>query len=811
MATPSPAPRKPAFQFDMSQEAAEKNFCILAKYSFDVEKALAAQHGTPMAYGSEFRPPQVLERVFGHHPLWYRMKPLLTGGSNWPLLSLSTEDRAEDIHQALAFGNHKGATSQPKLLKELVTKDITHGYAMTLPLSKLRRVPGAILAPMNIMRQDTIDAAGNIVDKDRLTHDQSFGWDTGGSVNSRVKKDLLLPCKFGRSLGRFINWVVAARRKYPTCRILASKVDFKSAYRRCHLNANIALQTCTQLPEDNLAIMALRLTFGGTPCPYEWCVISESICDLATTIMQHDDWDPATLHAPQPELVPLPKYVEEDVPLAVGRELVVDIPVNPRGVGECYIDDLVGATVEIPESNHADRLSQGFLLAIAIAARELNPNEPIPREEMAALAKLLAEAGPDERKIILGWQFDFRRLLASLPMNKFVAWTEAFTNIISEGSTTAKQLEENIGRLVHLGRIIPAVFHFLSRLRTLQRRAENRRRIKLTDDCRKDLKLMLKFLAIARRGVDLNLVAYLMPTEIYRSDSCPHGLGGYTHRGWAWRFKIPAHLLFRASNNLLEHIASVITVWVELLAGRLSKGACCLSMTDSSTSEGWTHRSNFEEDDDEPVQAQVRRDVARDHSWRLLEAGVKDYSQWFPGAENDVADSLSRDFDRSNSDLVKILRSTVPQQLPQDFKIVPLPSVIVSWLTSLLWKLPAKPQLQEVHTRGKLGRGIGGPSTVTPLDSTTSSSTTSPVDSASDSWLPSPWLSATHGFRQTVMTPWLKRQSELPSAIYLRPSGSTSVLTPPRTPTASLDGFYHDSTELSRIPTRLRPNKRHFQ
>jgi hypothetical protein len=46
------------------------------------------------------------------------------------------------------------------------------------------------------------------------------------------------------------------------------------------------------------------------------------------------------------------------------------------------------------------------------------------------------------------------------------------------------------------------------------------------------------------------------------------GLGSYTHLGWVWRFRIPPHLLFRASNNLLKHMASVITVWLEILAGR---------------------------------------------------------------------------------------------------------------------------------------------------------------------------------------------------------------------------------------------------
>jgi len=61
--------------------------------------------------------------------------------------------------------------------------------------------------------------------------------------------------------------------------------------------------------------------------------------------------------------------------------------------------------------------------------------------------------------------------------------------------------------------------------------------------------------------------------------------------------------------------------------------------------------------------------------------GIKDYSQWFPGRENDVADALSRDDDHTDSKLTHVFNTSVPSQLPQHFKIVPLPSESVLWLT----------------------------------------------------------------------------------------------------------------------------------
>ena len=88
----------------------------------------------------------------------------------------------------MLFRNHKGATSNPKILRQLVEKDATHGFGLVLPLDRLDRIPGALLAPMNATQQNTIDEHGRIMEKDRLTHDPSYEWSSGTSVNSRVKK-----------------------------------------------------------------------------------------------------------------------------------------------------------------------------------------------------------------------------------------------------------------------------------------------------------------------------------------------------------------------------------------------------------------------------------------------------------------------------------------------------------------------------------------------------------------------------------------------------------------------------------------------
>ena len=138
---------------------------------------------------------------------------------------LKEEDRQTTMEEAIYFGNHKGADINPVLLRSIVEKDVTHGYGLVLPLSKVSRIYGIFLNPMNIMTQNTIDEHGRIFDKDRLTHYQSYKWGSSTSVNIRVDKDELLPCRFGACLKRLMNWAVAERRMYPGRRILSPNID----------------------------------------------------------------------------------------------------------------------------------------------------------------------------------------------------------------------------------------------------------------------------------------------------------------------------------------------------------------------------------------------------------------------------------------------------------------------------------------------------------------------------------------------------------------------------------------------------------
>jgi hypothetical protein len=126
--------------------------------------------------------------------------------------------------------------------------------------------------------------------------------------------------------------------------------------------------------------------------------------------------------------------------------------------------------------------------------------------------------------------------------------------------------------------------------------------------------MMIEFQQIANKGISLNTIAFRQLTHIYRSNLRPAGLGGYSHEGWARRYYLPKELKFCASNNLLEHLAAVISLWVDILANQINPNDCVLSMTNSMTAKGWLKKSNFSELRESPKQASARIEAAKMHA-----------------------------------------------------------------------------------------------------------------------------------------------------------------------------------------------------
>jgi len=238
----------------------------------------------------------------------------------------------------------------------------------------------------------------------------------------------------------------------------------------------------------------------------EWGSIAKSICDLTNAILLNNEWDSLSLQLPAQHLVPNKIILEDDSPFGIGRDLIVDIPVDSSGTVDLYIDNFYGLMVDMDDN--AACLERAPLLVLVFAAREVTEIEPLPRGDIEARPKLITEAGLTEIKFFLRWLIDFCRMTFALPDNKFHAYSIAISEMLKQGCTSKGELKTNIGRWVYLGQIIPTVHHFLSRLRFFKQRTENRRQITINKQCKEDLHFLLFVLGKCNQGIDLNLMAF---------------------------------------------------------------------------------------------------------------------------------------------------------------------------------------------------------------------------------------------------------------------------------------------------------------
>jgi hypothetical protein len=115
----------PKFSITFDLESAEMNYIILMKkHQGSLKQAFDANKDSLLGMGSEFRKISTVEQIFKHHPIWPRMKSILTNGSHWLLEPLDKDLQKADVNKAIEFGNHKDASNNPILLCELIKKDV---------------------------------------------------------------------------------------------------------------------------------------------------------------------------------------------------------------------------------------------------------------------------------------------------------------------------------------------------------------------------------------------------------------------------------------------------------------------------------------------------------------------------------------------------------------------------------------------------------------------------------------------------------------------------------------------------------------
>ena len=131
---------------------------------------------------------------------------------------------------------------------------------------------------------------------------------------------------------------------------------------------------------NNFLIMALRLMFGGSPCPNLWNFISESGTDLANMLIQNEFWDHNILFDPLSSKLDFPDSLPDNIQFSQTKELAVSIPINDIGKADIYIDDIIG--IALDKNDNVNRVSAAIPLVIHCLARPLDPLDEIPRKKL---------------------------------------------------------------------------------------------------------------------------------------------------------------------------------------------------------------------------------------------------------------------------------------------------------------------------------------------------------------------------------------------------------------------------------------------
>ena len=115
------------------------------------------------------------------------------------------------------------------------------------------------------------------------------------------------------------------------------------------------------------------------------------------------------------------------------------------------------------------------------------------------------------------------------------------------------------------------------------------------------------------------------------------------------------------------------------------------------------HKAYFD-----PVNAEPYDAVSHWLGWTLVSHKTSLYSQHIKGIEKIIADSLSRDFHRSDQTLTNIFNQILPQQTASSFHIKQMPRNVIYWISSLAAASTLPTALPNPLLPSSLATRIGG-------------------------------------------------------------------------------------------------------
>jgi len=90
----------------------------------------------------------------------------------------------------------------------------------------------------------------------------------------------------------------------------------------------------------------------------------------------------------------------------------------------------------------------------------------------------------------------------------------------------------------------------------------------MSDTVHDDVLLCIDFLDYTKDRISRNNIVYQKPIYLYYSDASEHGIDRFLRTsGRVWHFELLVDCQLHVSLNILEFLAAVISLWIDIDAG----------------------------------------------------------------------------------------------------------------------------------------------------------------------------------------------------------------------------------------------------
>lgn len=301
------------------------------KFDHDLHKAIEAFPGATTSMESEFRSVPSLDKLFNRHPDWPIARSVLLKGALYPLTpnKFTNVQLRKEVQTMILRGNHKSAciAENLKFLMEAAEKEVKRGWMIPITTKSLLEIDGAMVIPMGVHGHHKVDKTGQYRLAKRPTHDCSYVYEAGFSLNNSINMQAVPECRYGKAMLRYSHMIYQLRLRYPMTPIIQVKTDLDAAYRRIHVHPAIAIKQVVII--NDIAYIGLRLPFGSSPAPAIYSILSDLIFDLANDLVDESDWDPRNLASPMADRLVAKKLMDPQAPFGKAKPLLAPVP--PQG------------------------------------------------------------------------------------------------------------------------------------------------------------------------------------------------------------------------------------------------------------------------------------------------------------------------------------------------------------------------------------------------------------------------------------------------------------------------------------------------